>query len=96
MSAYTGAIGLGVANPLTIILFCAALHTLVGQSAEPLLTAGVFIGSVTWWTLLSATIAMVRLRFDTGILALSSRFASLILMALGAFALAKACGRIIN
>ncbi|CCD89253.1 putative lysine exporter protein (LYSE/YGGA) [Bradyrhizobium sp. ORS 285] len=93
---YTSAIGLGVANPLTIILFCAALHTLMGHSAGLLLAAGVFIGSVLWWTILSATIAIIRLRFDTSVLGLSNKLASLLLMGLGALALAKACGRLVT
>jgi threonine/homoserine/homoserine lactone efflux protein len=96
VSAYVGAIGLGVANPLTIVLFCAALHTIVGQPAGLLLVAGVFIGSATWWTILSGTVAAARLRIDAGILGLSHRFASLMLMALGTFALAKACGQIVK
>ncbi|MGY3450244.1 LysE family translocator [Bradyrhizobium sp. USDA 4353] len=93
---YASAIGLGVANPLTIILFCAALHTLMGHAAGLLLAAGVFIGSVLWWTILSATIAIVRLRFDTSVLGLSNKLASLLLMGLGALALAKACGSLMT
>ena len=94
--AYASAIGLGVTNPLTIVLFCAALHTLVGHSAGLLLTASVFLGSALWWTLLSTTIAIVRLRFDSDILNMSNKLASLLLMGLGALALAKACGRLMT
>ncbi|CAL80692.1 conserved hypothetical protein; putative permease protein [Bradyrhizobium sp. ORS 278] len=94
--AYASAIGLGVTNPLTIILFCAALHTLMVHSAGLLLAAGVFLGSALWWTLLSATIAIVRHRFDSNVLALSSKLASLVLLALGALALARACGRLMT
>ena len=55
-----------------------------------------FLGSALWWTLLSTTIAIVRLRFDSDILNMSNKLASLLLMGLGALALAKACGRLMT
>lgn len=96
LSAYASAIGLAIANPLTIILFCAALHTLIAPSVGLLLIAGVFIGSATWWAMLSTAIAAARSRIDGSILALSGQLASLVLFGLGSFALAKACGQIIK
>jgi threonine/homoserine/homoserine lactone efflux protein len=81
--AYVSAIALGVANPLTIILFFAASHAFTGQSATPSLVAGVFLGSAAWWILLSTIVAAARSRLDANVLAWSSQFASLTLLFLG-------------
>lgn len=58
--AYMSAIALGVTNPLTIILFFAASHAIASQSAMPSLVAGVFLGSVAWWIILSTVVAAAR------------------------------------
>ncbi|MGJ4998013.1 LysE family translocator [Bradyrhizobium sp. HKCCYLS3077] len=92
--AFFSAIGLGAANPLTIVLFLAMLHALAGQSAAPLLIAGVFAGSVAWWLVLSATVALIRQRVDAGVMAWSSKLASLILLALGVTTLLRMAVRV--
>jgi arginine exporter protein ArgO len=81
--AYLSAIALGVANPLTIILFFAASHAIASRSAMPLLVAGAFLGSVAWWIILSTVVAAARSLLDANFLAWSSRFASLALLFLG-------------
>lgn len=96
INAYVSAIGLGFANPLTVVLFLAALHTFSGKAAAPSLVAGVFVGSALWWTLLSTAMAVVRSRFDAGGLALSGKCASLILMTLGTVALLKALAELLH
>src|SRR5947208_16294180 len=60
--AYLSAIALGFTNPLTVILFLAALHAFSTQSAAMLLVAGVFVGSAIWWTVLSTLVATARSR----------------------------------
>jgi threonine/homoserine/homoserine lactone efflux protein len=81
--AYLSAIALGFTNPLTVILFQAALHAFSTQSAAPPLVAGVFVGSAIWWTVLSTMVATARSRLTPRMLSLSSRFASLLLLGLG-------------
>jgi threonine/homoserine/homoserine lactone efflux protein len=81
--AYLSAIALGFTNPLTVILFLAALNAFSTQSAAAPLIAGVFLGSAVWWTMLSTTVATARSRLTPGMLSLSRRFASLMLLGLG-------------
>jgi threonine/homoserine/homoserine lactone efflux protein len=91
--AYLSAIVIGIANPLTIILFFAALHAFASESSSSPLVAGVFIGSVTWWIILSGVAAMARVRLNAKILRLSSRLASLTLFILAAFTFLRVAGR---
>lgn len=91
--AYVSAIVLGAANPLTIVLFLAMLHALTGQSGAPLLVAGVFAGSVLWWLVLSAVVAVVRLRLNVRLLAMSGKLAGAVLMMLGVVTIVKTAAR---
>jgi len=91
--AYLSAIALGLTNPLTVILFLAALHAFSTQSAAPPLVAGVFVGSAIWWTVLSTMVATARSRLTPRMLALSSRFASLMLLGLGTMMLVRIAQR---
>lgn len=81
--AYLSAIALGLTNPLTVILFLAALHAFSTQAAAAPLIAGVFVGSAVWWMMLSTIVATMRSRLTPRMLSLSSRFASLMLLGLG-------------
>ena len=61
---YTSAVGLTLANPMTIMAFAAifagaglATVTLAGAAVA---TFGVLVGSLTWWVALSAAVAAVR------------------------------------
>lgn len=93
--AYLSAIALGLTNPLTVILFLAALHAFSTQSAAPPLVAGVFLGSAIWWTVLSTMVATARSRLTPRMLSLSSRFASLILLGLGTMMLGRIAQQIL-
>lgn len=93
--AYLSAIALGLTNPLTVILFLAALHAFSTQSAAPPLVAGVFLGSAIWWTVLSTMVATARSRLTPRMLSLSSRFASLILLGLGTMMLVRIAQQIL-
>ncbi len=93
--AYLSAIALGFTNPLTVILFLAALHAFSTQSAAPPLVVGVFVGSAIWWTALSAMVATARSRLTPRMLSLSSRFASLILLGLGTTMLIRIAQRML-
>jgi threonine/homoserine/homoserine lactone efflux protein len=93
--AYLSAIVIGIANPLTLILFFAALQAFADQSSSSPLVAGVFIGSAVWWIVLSGVVAIARVRLDPTLLSLCGKLASLTLIALGACTLLRAAGRVI-
>lgn len=93
--AYLSAIALGLTNPLTVILFLAALHAFSTQAAAAPLIAGVFLGSAIWWTMLSTIVASARSRLTPRMLSLSSRFASLILLGLGTMMLVRIAQRML-
>jgi threonine/homoserine/homoserine lactone efflux protein len=93
--AYLSAIALGFTNPLTVILFLAALNAFSAQSAAAPLIAGVFVGSAVWWTVLSTMVATARSRLTPRMLSLSSRFASLMLLGLGTTMLVRIAQRML-
>jgi threonine/homoserine/homoserine lactone efflux protein len=93
--AYLSAIVIAITNPLTIILFFAALQAFASQSSPSPLVAGVFIGSVAWWIILSGVAAVARVRLNAKVLRLSGRLASLTLFALAAFTLLRVAGRLL-
>ena len=95
LRAYLSAIALGLTNPLTVILFLAALHAFSAQSATGPLVAGVFLGSAVWWMMLSTMVATARSRLTPRMLALSSRFASLMLLGLGTIMLLRIAQRML-
>ena len=75
-------------NPLTPILFFAALQAFASDSSSPMV-AGVFLGSASWWIILSGVVAAARARLNTNLLALSSKLAGLSLTALSALTLGR-------
>ena len=93
--AYLSAIALGFTNPLTVILFLAALHAFSTQAAAAPLIAGVFVGSAIWWTVLSTIVATARSRLTPRMLSMSRRFASLTLLGLGTMMLVRIAQRML-
>ena len=86
--AYLSTVVIGLTNPLTPILFFAALQAFGNQSSL-LMVAGVFLGSVAWWITLSGVAAAARARLNANLLALSGKLAGLSLVTLGAFTLGR-------
>ena len=86
--AYLSTVVIGLTNPLTPILFFAALQAFGSQSSS-LMVAGVFLGSAAWWITLSGVVAAARARLNANLLAISGRLAGLSLTALGAFTLGR-------
>jgi threonine/homoserine/homoserine lactone efflux protein len=86
--AYLSTVVIGLTNPLTPILFFAALQAFGSQSSS-LMVAGVFLGSVAWWITLSGVVAAAGARLNANLLALTGRLAGLSLTALGAFTLGR-------
>jgi threonine/homoserine/homoserine lactone efflux protein len=64
---YLSTLGLTIANPATVISFAALAATLSvgisgGYGRPALLTAGVVLGSITWWCVLAAVASGLRAR----------------------------------
>lgn len=95
LHSYASAILFGLSNPLTIVLFVAAVPAFTREGdleALPLLISGVFSGSVAWWVLLSTTITLIRRRLSTNAIHLTNKASGLTLATLGALMLANAFG----
>jgi threonine/homoserine/homoserine lactone efflux protein len=95
VEAALSAIALGFTNPLTVILFLAALHAFSMQTAAAPLIAGVFVGSAIWWTVLSTIVATARSRLTPRMLSMSRRLASLMLLGLGTMMLVRIAQRML-
>ncbi|MBM6593191.1 LysE family translocator [Microvirga pudoricolor] len=94
---YVSALAYSLTNPLMILLFAAALPavTLPGHHLMPLpLTIGVFIGSATWWIVLSSGVAAARNYVSNRFLNLTNKTAGLIFAVLGATMLASTVQRL--
>ncbi len=92
LRSYASAFLLGLSNPLTILLFVAAIPALTARGdleAVPVLVMGVFLGSIAWWTVLSTAIALVRGRLPAGAIALTNKASGLTLAGLGVLMLAS-------
>jgi threonine/homoserine/homoserine lactone efflux protein len=92
--AYGSTVGLTLTNPATILSFTLVFAGLrlgdVGTSygSAALLVAGVFLGSASWWLLLSAGVGLFRDRVDGVWLRWINRLAGMIICAFGVAALA--------
>lgn len=64
IASYCGAMGFGFLNPVTPVLFAAAVPSLVNQGREaiPAMIGGVFIGSACWWAFLAIGVSLLRHR----------------------------------
>jgi putative LysE/RhtB family amino acid efflux pump len=85
---------LTLANPMTILSFAAlfaglGLAASAGPTAAVLVVAGVFAGSMLWWTLLSGGVAVAHHRLPAAFALWVSRASGAILIAYGVWALAS-------
>jgi threonine/homoserine/homoserine lactone efflux protein len=84
---------LTLTNPLTILSFAAIFAGLgladayLGRSSAVLMVVGVFLGSATWWLLLSSGTNYFRRRFNRYALQWVNRVAGVIITAFGVVAL---------
>jgi len=89
LSAYISTLFLTLTNPLTILSFAAIFAGLglgagVGNYASAgVLIAGVFLGSATWWLLLSGGVSLLRRQFDQRAMRWINRFSGLIILGFG-------------
>ncbi|MCC0077833.1 MAG: LysE family transporter [Rhodobacter sp.] len=84
---------LTIANPSTILSFVAMFAGLglaeePGAAAAATAVAGVFLGSLAWWAVLSGAVALTRHRLPPGFARLVSRASAVMLVGLGVWALA--------
>jgi len=92
---YGSALLFGLSNPLTVLLFVAAIPALTATAdlhKAPLLVTGVFLGSLGWWVVLSTTVALVRGRLSPSAIALTNRATGVTLAMLGTLMLASSFG----
>lgn len=78
-----------ITNPLTIMSFAAVFAALgAGATGENsmssfMLVAGVFIGSMLWWLILSAIVSLLRHKFNPERLKWINRLSGLIVAGFG-------------
>lgn len=62
VASYCGAIGFGFLNPVTPVLFAAAIPSIVNQGHEaiPITVGGIFVGSACWWAFLAVGVGLLR------------------------------------
>ena len=94
--AFASIYGLTMTNPMTILSFAAifAGFGLSGGSAPEavLLVVGVFLGSMTWWLVLTSIVAAFRARLTPAILHAITRLSGVLLVGYGIAAIAVAVG----
>ena len=93
MRAYLSTFFLTLTNPLTILSFAAIFAGLITPTGRSdlftgiSLVAGVFIGSATWWLLLSWLVSLFRTRFDRKAMIWVNRLSGIVIFAFGVAAL---------
>jgi threonine/homoserine/homoserine lactone efflux protein len=92
LAAATASIyGLTMTNPMTILSF-AALFGALGLTSRngseaAVLTAGVFIGSLLWWLVLTIVVGWLRTRVTVGALVWVNRVSGVVLLVFGSAAI---------
>jgi threonine/homoserine/homoserine lactone efflux protein len=94
LGAYLSTLGLTLTNPATILAFLVIFAGFrLGETTNNYLgavsiVAGVFLGSASWWLLLSGLVGLLRERFTTARLTWVNRLAGVVIFAFGVAALA--------
>ncbi|CAG0967290.1 hypothetical protein ANRL3_01262 [Anaerolineae bacterium] len=98
IGAYASTFFLTVTNPMTVLFFLAVFAGLGGAAvagdylAAGALVLGVFLGSASWWLLLSGTVSVFRSRFDYHALGWVNRISGIIVAGFGLLALLSSMG----
>jgi threonine/homoserine/homoserine lactone efflux protein len=93
LGAYISTFFLTLTNPMTILSFAAIFAGLgLGAAAGNYISAavlivGVFLGSATWWTILSGGVSMFRQQFNRSALRWVNRISGIVILTFGATAL---------
>jgi threonine/homoserine/homoserine lactone efflux protein len=94
LGAYLSTFGLTLTNPATILAFLVIFAGFrLGETGSNYLgaasiVAGVFLGSASWWLLLSGLVGLLRERFSATWLSWVNRLAGVVIFAFGVAALA--------
>ena len=94
LSAYGSTLVLTLTNPLTILSFAAVMAGLglsgagLGFAAPLMFVGGVFLGSASWWLILSVAVGLARSRVTPALLRWINRFSGALIVAFGVVALA--------
>ncbi|NTW28611.1 MAG: LysE family transporter [Coriobacteriia bacterium] len=88
---YGSAVGLTLANPMTIMSFVAVFASAVlpagnGTTSAAVATAGVALGSLAWWVALIIGVSLVRVRVGSRTVAGISRVSGAVLVLFGVVA----------
>jgi threonine/homoserine/homoserine lactone efflux protein len=94
VSSYCSAVACALLNPLTPALLAAVLPAVASPAptAASTMIAGVFAASVTWWLIVSGSVAALRSRLNVTILNLINKASGLVLGLLGVLMAANAWG----
>jgi len=92
--AYASALALTLTNPLTILSFAAIFAGLGaatggGYKTAALLVLGVFVGSATWWVILTTVVVALRARVTPRGLRWVNRVSGAVILGFGLIALTK-------
>jgi threonine/homoserine/homoserine lactone efflux protein len=82
--SYASTLALTITNPLTIMVFIGIFaglgNTVIAEGGRAgLIVLGVFLGSTTWWLVLSLGIGILRTRITPGILVWVNRVSGLVI-----------------
>ena len=99
-AAFASIFGLTMTNPMTILsfagIFAAAGLAGSGGLGAALLTAGVFVGSLSWWVLLTAVVARLRSRVTLRGLSWVNRVSGFFLLVFGLVAAATSAATLVR
>jgi threonine/homoserine/homoserine lactone efflux protein len=93
LGAYLSTLGLTLTNPATILAFLVIFagfrlgETTNNYRGAAFMVAGVFLGSASWWLLLSGLVGLLRERFTAAWMAWVNRLAGAVIFAFGVAAL---------
>lgn len=95
IASYSSTLFLTLTNPMTVLSFLAIFAGLGIASASgsyataAILVAGVFLGSASWWLLLSSSVSILRSKIDLRALGWVNRASGVVIAAFGVAALAS-------
>jgi threonine/homoserine/homoserine lactone efflux protein len=96
-AAFGSIFGLTMTNPMTILSFAGLFAGLgltgTGGADAALLVAGVFLGSATWWVVLTSVVAALRSRVTIPVLTWVNRVSGATILIFGVVAILGALGR---
>jgi len=96
-AAFGSIFGLTMTNPMTILSFAGLFAGLgltgTGGADAALLVAGVFLGSATWWVVLTSVVTALRSRVTIPVLTWVNRVSGAAILIFGVVAILGALGR---